>query len=198
MAANGTSNKRKYDTPGVVNGSLAHKLDSQEYEQLRRRLEKSGQLDFDQQYKERKASEAELIARQRQRVKAAVRPKQKVNVLMVAGFAAVAVMVVSLLLCYVQLNTISASIVSMKSQISELEVQQVALLTEYEQVFDLASVKERAQAAGMIQPGEGQIYYIQLPGQDRAVTYTSGDEGVFAGFLASVGQRLDGLVEYLR
>lgn len=198
MAANVNTTKRRYDTPGVVNGSLAHKLEPAEHEQLRRRLEKSGQLDFDQAYKERKATEAELIARQRAKVKAATRPHQKVSVVMVAGFAAAAVMLVCLLMCYVQINAISSNIVSMKSQIGDLEVEQVELLTKYEQVFDLATVKEKAQAAGMVQPGESQTYYIQLPGQDQAVSYAAREPGLFSGILASFSQRLDSLVEYFR
>ena len=198
MAATTTNKNRKYDTPGVVNGSLAHRLEPAEHEQLRRRLEKSGQLDFDQAYKERKATEAELIARRRARVKAAVRPRQKVNMVMVAGFAAAAVMLVALLMCYVQINAISSNIVSMKSQISELEVKNVELLTKYEQVFDLATVKEKAQAAGMVMPGESQTYYIQLPGQDQAVSYASRGSGIVSGILASISQRLDSIVEYLR
>ena len=46
-------NRTRY--PGVVDGNLARKLDNQE---LERRLERSGQLDFDQQYRRRKESEA--------------------------------------------------------------------------------------------------------------------------------------------
>ena len=48
MAANGRRPRRRYNTPGVVNDNLARKLDSKE---LERRLERSGQLDFDQQYR---------------------------------------------------------------------------------------------------------------------------------------------------
>ena len=72
-----------------------------------------------------------------------------------------------------QINAISNSIVEMKSEISQLEIEQVTLLTRYEQAFDLASVKESAQSAGMSQPSDSQIYYIDLPGQDRAVAYTT-------------------------
>ena len=60
MAASGKNAKRRYHTPGVVNDNLARKLDSAA---LERQLETSGQLDFDQQYRRRKATEAELIAR---------------------------------------------------------------------------------------------------------------------------------------
>ena len=49
-AQNRTTARRRYHTPGVVDGNLARKLDSQE---LQRQLETSGQLDFDQQYRRR-------------------------------------------------------------------------------------------------------------------------------------------------
>ena len=117
---------------------------------------------------------------------------------MVMGFAAAAVMLVALLMCYVQINAISSNIVGMKSQISELEVERVELLTKYEQVFDLAAVKEKAQAAGMVMPGASQTYYIQLPGQDQAVSYVAQERGLFSNILTSISQRLDSLVEYLR
>ena len=92
MAASGKNAKRRYQTPGVVNDNLARKLDSAA---LERQLETSGQLDFDQQYRRRKATEAELIARQRARAKASVRPAQKVSPMAVLGFTGVAVLMVA-------------------------------------------------------------------------------------------------------
>lgn len=193
MAANGRKTKRKYNTPNVVNGNLARKLDSRE---LERRLEKSGQLDFDQQYRRRKETEAELRARQRAKAKAAVRPALRISPMAVLGFASVAVLTVGLLLCYIQMSAISRSITSMKSQISQLEVDQISLMARYEQSFDLASVKETAEAAGMAQPSESQVYYIDLPGADQAAAHAGGSEGVLGGLFDSLGQRLSGLLEY--
>ena len=146
MAARKTRTRPQYRTPGVVDGNLARRLDSQE---LERRLEQSGQLDFDKQYRRRKETQAERLSRRRAKVKAAIRPAQKVSAAAVLGFGGVAVMMVALLLCYVRVNTISRSIVEMKTEIDALKVEQVSLLTQYEQKFDLASVKEAAEAAGM-------------------------------------------------
>ena len=129
-------NRTRY--PGVVDGNLARKLDNQE---LERRLERSGQLDFDQQYRRRKESEAEQLARRRAKVKASVRPAQKVNKGAVLGFMAVAAMMMVLLLCYVKINAISRSIVQMKEEIKELQVERVSLLTQYE--IGRASCRER-------------------------------------------------------
>lgn len=178
MADNRNSAKRRhYNTPGVVDGNLARELNTEE---LRRRLESSGQLDFDQQYRKRKESQAEQIARQRAKAKAMVRPAQKASLLPVIGFIGVAVLMVGLLMCYVEINTISGNIVEMKEQISQLEVEQVSLMARYEQAFDTATVKEAAEAAGMSMPSDSQIYYIDLPGQDQAVAYGAKRSGIFS------------------
>ncbi len=195
MAASGKNAKRRYQTPGVVNDNLARKLDSAA---LERQLETSGQLDFDQQYRRRKATEAELIARQRARAKAAVRPAQKVSPMAVLGFTGVAVLMVAVLMCYVQINAISTRIVDMKKEISALEVDQVALQAKYEQAFDLTRVKEEAQSYGMSQPSESQVYYIALPGQDQVVAYGGQEEGLLSSVLSFLSQRFYAVVEYFR
>lgn len=195
MAARGKKIRRKYDTSGAVNGNLARKLNSQE---LERRLERSGQLDFDQQYRRHMETEAERRARQRAQSKAAIRPAQKVSPMAVLGFAGVAAMMVLLLLCYVQINMISRSITDMKAQISQLEIEQTALLTKYDQSFDLATVKAAAEAAGMTQPSESQVHYIDLPGEDQAVAYSGGTEGMFSGILDSISSGMKSLLAYFR
>ena len=196
MAASVRNGKRKrYNTPGVVNGSLARELSSYE---LERRLERSGELAPDQYYVRRRESQADVLARRRAKTKAAVRPAQKVSPLAVLGFSSVAVLMVALLLCYIRINAISGSIVEMKEQISALEVEQVSLLTRYERAFDLATVKEAAEEAGMRQPDDSQIYYIDLPGEDQAVAYGSQDSGLLSRFFASIGQNIYAMVEYFR
>lgn len=130
--------------------------------------------------------------------RAAVRPAQKVSPLAVLGFAAVAAMLVVVLLCYVQINAISRDIVAMKSEISQLEVEQVSLLTRYEQAFDLATVKEAAQAAGMVQPADSQVYYVDLPGEDSAVSYAREESSMLSRVFASLGRTVYAAVEYFR
>ena len=196
MADRRNRTRQQYRTPGAVDGNLARRLDSQD---LERRLERSGQLDFDQQYRRRRESEAERLSRRRASVKARIRQAQKVNGAAVLGFIAVAAMMMALLLCYIQINAVSRSIVRMKNDIKALEVEQVALLTQYEQMFDLASVKEAAEANGMGPPSESQIYYIELPGEDQAVSYSGGGSGgALERFFASLGRNVCAVVEYFR
>lgn len=77
-----------------------------------------------------------------------------------------AALAVVLVMGYVQLTTISGSVSEMKNELTQLNTEHVALLTRYEQTYDLASVKEAAEAAGMSKPSSGQITYIDL-GQPR-------------------------------
>lgn len=195
MAANSKKprSKSRYQSSSPVNGNLARKLDSRE---LERRLERSGHLDFDKQYRRRQESDAERRARQRAQTKAAVRPAQKIAPLPVLGFVSVAVMLVLLLMCYIQINAVSRSIVSMKNQISLLEAEQLSLLTKYEQSFDLTSVKESAKAAGMSQPSESQIYYIDLPGEDQAVSRSSAKSGPLDGLFSAISEKIQTVLEY--
>ena len=193
--SSGRKPRQRYNTPGVVDGNLARKLDSRA---LERRLERSGQLDFDQQYRRRRETEAERLSRRRAQAKAAVRPAQRVSFAAVLGFAFVGALMVATLLCYVRINSISRSIVSMKERISVLQVEQVALLTQHEQAFDLSSVKEAAEAAGMTIPSESQIYYIDLPGEDQAVSYTGRDGGLLDRVLTGLSRAMYAVVEYFQ
>ena len=187
MASYQRNTDRRYRAP--VEGSLARKLDN---------LDRSGRMDFDELYERRPETAAERNARRRAQAKAAVRPAQKVSPMALLGFVCTAFLMVVLLLCYVRLNTISRSIVSMKSEIKTLEVEQVALLTQYEQAFDLSSVKEAAEAAGMTIPSESQIYYIDLPGEDQAVSYTGRDGGLLDRVLTGLSRAMYAVVEYFQ
>lgn len=188
MASYNSSAKRRYGTPGVVNGNLARKLDD---------LDRSGRMDFDELYERRPETAMERNARRRAQAKAAARPAQKVSAMALLGFVCTAFLMVVLLLCYVRLNTISRSIVSMKTEIKALEVEQVSLLTQYEQTFDLSAVKEAALAAGMRQPSESQIYYISLPGEDQAQTHRA-KSGVLDQLTDSLDRGILAAAEYFR
>lgn len=193
MSGNAKRDPRSYRTPGVVNGNLAHDLDLHE---LERRLERSGQLDFDKQYRQHQETRADQLSRERRESRATVRQAQKVPVAAVIGSGVLAVLAVMVVICQAQINAISSDIVSMKQDIHELEIEQIALQTQYEQAFDLASVKEAAEAAGMHQPSEGQIIYIDLPGEDQVMTCAQSEEGVLARVFAALGQHALAVVEY--
>lgn len=176
--------KNKYQTP--VYGSLAYDLDTLVRE---RELEEAGRIERPHPQQTTKA--APRAEKQEQ-----VRPRQRVSPLVLGGVAVLAAMVMALLVGYVQLTEVSASVSQLKAEINQLEVERVALVTRYEQTFDLSTVKEKAELAGMSKPTSGQIEYVDLSGGDSAVIYQA-DAG---DTLAQLGQRLvDGihaLVEY--
>lgn len=184
MATGSRRPRRRYDTPGAASDNLARRLDRRE---LERRLETSGQVDFDQAYRRHQETEAEKRARQRAKTKAAVRPRQKIPLMAVVAFLGVAALMVGILMCYIQLNGISRHIVEMKREIAALEVEQVGLLTKYEQSFDLSSVKAAAERYGMGQPSESQIYSIELPGENQAVSHSGGERGILSRAKEALG-----------
>lgn len=195
MASSTKKNRRRHPVPGPVDGNLARKLDSRD---LERRLESSGQMDFDRQYHRHEQTAMERRSQQHARAQAAIRAAQKISPMAVVCFLCTAGLMVAMLLCYIRLNAISRSIVEMKEQIDQLRTEQVSLLTRYEQAFDLTSVKEKAEAAGMTQPSESQIYYIDLPGEDQAVAFSDSDVSPVTRFAASVRRKAEELIDEVK
>ena len=76
--------------------------------------------------------------------------------------------------------------------------EHIALLTEYEKTFDLASVKAAAEAAGMSKPTSGQIVYIDLSGADTAEVYAAGGSAALNGLTDKVSKAWAYAVEYFR
>ena len=97
-----------------------------------------------------------------------------------------------------KLTGISDNVSTIKRQISALEDEHIALLTEYEKTFDLATVKTAAEAAGMSKPTSGQIVYIDLSGSDTAEVYAAGGSAALNGLTDKVSQAWAYAVEYFR
>ena len=191
MAAVATAKKRR-NVPGVVNGSLAY-----DFNTLERQLERTGRLEPDLYTAPLEETSADVISRAHEHAKARVRTGQRLSPVIALGYAALAVMLVALVMSYVELSTISSQVVSMQKELSALETDQVALRTKYEQAYDMATIKEAATTAGMTQPSESQIYYIDLSDPDNAVVYQSEKDGVLQ-WLEHLGQQLYAAVEYFR
>ena len=195
MPASNRRNTKSYHTPGVVNGNLAHDVRRREWEP-----EHSGHLDFEEHYQHRQQqeSQADKQARQRQQRRAAVRQAQPIPLAAVLCCGVIACLAVLVIACHVKVNAISNDIVAMKRQIEVLEQEQVALRTHYEQAFDLTGVEENAEATGMTQPSEGQVFYINLPGQDQTVVYQQTGDGVLGRTFHTVVQYIRSVLEYFR
>ncbi len=124
------------------------------------------------------------------------RERQKLSLLTVAGFGAVAALAILVLLSYIQLTQLSAETVTLKNQLSQLETENVTLTAQYERMFDLNTVKEAAEAAGMSKPSSSQIYYIDLSDGDSAVVYQQAEPGVLSRLLTSLNHGVYAVVEY--
>ena len=120
-----------------TNGSLARDLD---WAVRERELEHAGEVP-----RHERTQAAPKVYHKEQVL---VRERQAIPVLSVLGVTAVAVAAVMLLLSYVQLTTLAADTVALKSELTVLQAENVSLTAQHEQMFDMATVKEVAAAAG--------------------------------------------------
>ncbi|MBE6919198.1 MAG: hypothetical protein E7469_05905 [Ruminococcaceae bacterium] len=181
--------KRKPNGP--VYGNLAYDLDALVRE---RALEEAGRMP--EQPRPERQRQQEVV--QRPRTQTAAQPKAQVSPLVLGSVAVLAAMVVVLLMGYVKLTQISGNVADMKTELDKLNTEHVQLLTEYEQTFELSTIKEVAEAAGMSKPSAGQIEYVELGGSDTAVVYAAGDDGVLDRAFASAKGGVLALVEYFQ
>ena len=174
----------KRRTTTTTYGSLAYDLDRIVRE---RQLEEAGTMPERRQ-------EAPVQARPRTHTKVKARPSP----LLLGGIAALCSLVLVLMLGYVQLTKVSNHVGSIKGELSELTNEHVELLTQYEKTFDLATIKEVAEKAGMSKPGAGQIEYIDLSGADSVVIYRAETSGVLQGIRSTAAAAADRVLEYFR
>ena len=169
----------------MIYGSLAYDLDTLARE---RQLEEAGEMP------ERSgAPQPKAQPRRHPQAQAKTRPSP----LLVGGIVLVCALVMVLLLGYVQLTVVSNHVVTLKDQLTTLQEEHVALVTEYEKTFDLATVKAAAEEAGMSKPTSGQVQYIDLSGSDTAVVY--GDEpGMVVKAISSLKDGARSIWEYFR
>ena len=177
---------QKYDRRryGYTDGSLAYDLDALARE---RALEEAGRVEEDRR--------EPAAAPRRQPV---ARPVAKLSPLVLACAALLAGLVVVLLMGYVRLTEVTADITQLKREMSQQEERHVALLTQYEKTFDLASIKEAAEAAGMSKPSASQIYYVDLSAPDSVVVYQQSGTNVLSRIFTSRGHGVCSVVEYFR
>ena len=182
--ANASARVPHYKHGGATYGDLAYDLDAMSREYA---LRHAG---------EPVRREAMPAPQVRRVTPARRREQQKVSVVSILGFSAVAVLVVLLLMNYVKLTQISESVVTLKAELTQLETDNIALTTKYEQTFDLATVREAAEAAGMTKPSRSQQYYIDQSDSDNVVIYQQEESGVLSRVLTSLNHGVCTVVEY--
>jgi len=178
--------RKKVNQSSAVYGNLAYDLDALARE---RQLQDAGRI-----REEERQARSQPVRRSRPAAQSAL----KLSPMVIVCTVALAAMVVVLLMGYARLTRISSSVVAMKSELSTLQDSHLALLTKYEKTFDLTTVKEAAEAAGMKKPSSGQISYIDLSGPDTAVVYAANEEGVIGKVFDAVGASVGSVLEYFK
>lgn len=182
----------RYHSRGAVYGDLAYDLDREVREHALRHAGEAPR----RQTAETETAVPKARPRVRSLSKAQVRQRQKVSILSVLGVGAAIGLAVLLMMGYIQLTAISDEVVSLQDQLAELETENVALTAQHEQMFDLATVKEVAEAAGMSKPSSSQIYYIDLSEGDSAVVYQQEETNLLSRLLTSLNHGIYAVVEY--
>ena len=182
----------RYNSRSAVYGDLAYDLDREVRE---RALRHAGEAP-------RHQTAVEAVPKAKPRVrslsKAQVRQRQKVSVLSVLGVGAAIGLAVMVLMGYIQLTIISDEVVSLQNQLEELQTENVTLTAQHEQMFDLATVKEVAAAAGMGKPTSSQITYLDLASEDSATVFQteSDSPSLLSRLLSSLHHGVYAVVEY--
>lgn len=172
----------RYRGRQTVSGSLAYDLD---YAVRERELRHAGEAP--KVRKEAKVHAAPAVQ---------VRERQYVSPLAVLSIAAVMALAMLVLMNYVQLTRLSAETVKLQNQLAELETENVHLTAQYQQMFDMASVKEAAEAFGMAKPSSTQMSHLDLSAGDSAVAYRQREPGLFRRILSSLHGGVCAVVEY--
>lgn len=178
--------KPRYHSGYSVDGNLARSLD---WEVRERELRHAGEAP-----RRRETVREEPKTRAVPRVQ--LREAQHVSILSVVGFAAVAVLAVLVLMNHIRLTELSSDMVELRQELEILEKENVILTTQYEQTFDLATVKAVAEAAGMAKPSTSQIYYVDVSGGDSAVVHRREEAGLLDGLMESLHHGVYAVVEY--
>lgn len=174
----------RYRGKQAVNGSLAYDLDyaAREWE-----LRHAGEAP-----KGRKKTKAKV----REMPHVLIRARQYVSPLALLSVAAIMGLALLVLMSYVQLTKLSAETVKLQNQLEELEAENVNLTAQYQRMFDMASVKEAAEAAGMRKPSSTQMGRLDLSAGDSAVAYRQKEPGLFSRILSSLHGGVYAVVEY--
>ena len=173
---------------GFVDGSLAYDLD---WAVRERELRHAGEMPRHQE-----KPVVREKAKEQEKVHVQVRERQRASVFALVGFSAVIVMAVMVLMGYIRLTVLAADTVDLKNELEVLDTENVRLSARYEQLFDLSTVKEAAEQAGMAKPVASQISYIDLSDGDNAVVYQKEDTSMLTSMAASLHTGVYAVVEY--
>ena len=132
------------------------------------------------------------------RTQVQVREAGQVAPFAVVGFLAVAVLAIMLLASHAQMAVEYDRLASLRSQVSELKADNANLQAQYEQVFDMATIKE-VVGDTMVRPTGDQVNYIDLSEPDAVEVFADARGGnAIVNAFRDVGDFLGGIIEYFR
>ena len=132
------------------------------------------------------------------RTKVQVREAGEISPFAVVGFLAVGVFAVLVIFSYAQFTVANSQLSSLRSELSDLQAQNVTLSAEYERVFDM----ERIQAAvgdTMVRPTNDQVVYLDLSQTDNVVLSEDQERSTgIRGALEGLEDIFHQVIEYFR
>ena len=114
-----------------------------------------------------------------QRPRVEVRQAGAVAPFAVAGFFAVALCAVLLVVSYAQLAVLYDQTVQKRAEVAELANTQAELMAEYELAYDLSAIEDQLIASGtMVRVAPSQITYLDISSPDNMIVYSGEDQGL--------------------
>ena len=104
------------------------------------------------------------------RTRVQVREAGEVSPIAVIGFLAVGIFAALLLWSYSQYIVTTDQLVTLRSDLVDLQEENVRLSAQYEKVFDMERIQE-AVGDTMVRPTSDQIVYLDLSEPDRVTLY---------------------------
>lgn len=137
--------------------------------------------------------------RERENLRVLQKPKsrQGISAFAVIGWLAAAFIAVSLILSYVELNSISAESYSLSEELEQLKLDETKLKIDYETTFKLDEVEGYAiNILGMVKAENGQVKYLSNRVEDQAVVLQNGGSG--SGIIAKIKNMFSAVSEYFK
>lgn len=130
-----------------------------------------------------------------QRPQVQVRQANAVSPVAVVGFAVVALLTALLLIANARLMVINDQTVSLRSQLKELQAEQVSLLAKRELSYDLDAIEAQLTADGtMVKPQPSQITYLNNTEPDSVVIFRAPQSQDLSNLIDSVTDFLSDLM----
>lgn len=119
---------------------------------------------------ERPLEEEQERTAARPAVRPRVRQRLRVPLFALLGWALVVVLLTSLILSYIELNSIADETYTLNKQITELMEERTQLKIKYESTFKLDEIEQYAtNIIGMVPADNSQIRYLNDQAEDQAV-----------------------------